>query len=342
MSHKNLSVKIKIPKNLNKKLNNKKIIQIYRKFEKSLNIDKNFIVAVSGGPDSLALAFLAKIYSIKKRVNSNFFIVDHKLRTESTKEAKAVKQVLKKHSINAQILTWKGPKPSKNVQSLARKKRYELLFAQCKKCKTNNILLGHHQDDLFENFFIRILRGSGLKGLISLDKKSNIDGKNLLRPLLDQKKEDLVYLSKNVFNFYVEDPSNNDEKYQRIKIRKLIKELKKSGLSKEKFLKTIKNLKYSNSVVNFYVNENLQKNTSFLNNNKRLILNESFFQQPYEIIFRSMSDSIKLVGKKYYSTRGMKLSKILSDIENNRLFKVTLGGCIIEKVNQTVIISKEY
>ena len=55
-----------------------------------------------------------------------------------------------------------------------------------------------------------------------------------------------------------------------------------------------------------------------------------------------MSDSIKLVGKKYYSTRGMKLSKILSDIENNRLFKVTLGGCIIEKVNQTVIISKEY
>jgi tRNA(Ile)-lysidine synthase len=342
MSHKNLSVKIKIPKNLNKKLNNKKIIQIYRKFEKSLNIDKNFIVAVSGGPDSLALAFLAKIYSIKKRVNSNFFIVDHKLRTESTKEAKAVKQVLKKHSINAQILTWKGPKPSKNVQSLARKKRYELLFAQCKKCKTNNILLGHHQDDLFENFFIRILRGSGLKGLISLDKKSNIDGKNLLRPLLDQKKEDLVYLSKNVFNFYVEDPSNNDEKYQRIKIRKLIKELKKSGLSKEKFLNTIKNLKYSNSVVNFYVNENLQKNTSFLNNNKRLILNESFFQQPYEIIFRSMSDSIKLVGKKYYSTRGMKLSKILSDIENNRLFKVTLGGCIIEKVNQTVIISKEY
>ena len=78
------------------------------------------------------------------------------------------------------------------------------------------------------------------------------------------------------------------------------------------------------------------------NNTKRLILNESFFQQPYEIIFRSLSDSIKLMGKKYYSTRGKKLSKILSDIENNRLFKVTLGGCIIEKVNQTVIISKEY
>ena len=66
MSRKNLNVKIKIPKILKKKLDNKKILQIYKKFEKDLNIKQNFVVAVSGGPDSLALAFLAKIYSIKK------------------------------------------------------------------------------------------------------------------------------------------------------------------------------------------------------------------------------------------------------------------------------------
>ena len=66
MSLKNLSVKI--PKLLKNKLNNKKISQIYNKFERSINIDENFIVAVSGGPDSLALAFLAKIYSIKNRL----------------------------------------------------------------------------------------------------------------------------------------------------------------------------------------------------------------------------------------------------------------------------------
>ena len=341
MSLKNLSVKIKIPKLLENKLKNKKINRIYKKFEKSLDINQNFIVAVSGGPDSLALAFLAKIYSIKHKVITKFFIVDHKLRTGSTNEAKVVRGILKKYSINAKILTWKGKKPSKNIQSLARKKRYELLLVQCKKLKINNILLGHHQDDLFENFFIRMLRGSGLKGLISLDKKSKINGKNLLRPLIDQKKEDLVYLSKHVFNFFVKDPSNEDEKYQRIKIRKLIKDLQKNGLSKEKFLSTIQNLKYSNQVVNFYVSQNLQKNT-FLKNNSKMILNERFFQNPHEIVFRSLSESIKLVGKKYYSVRGKKLSKIINNIENNRLNKVTLGGCIIEKVNQTVIISKEH
>jgi len=342
MRLKNLSVKIKIPKLLQQNLNNKKINQIYKNFEKSLDIDENFVVAVSGGPDSLALAFLAKIYSIKKKLVAKFFIVDHKLRSESTKEAKAVKNILKQYLINSQILTWKGSKQSKNIQLLARNKRYELLFEQCEKLKINNILVGHHQDDLYENFFIRMLRGSGLKGLVSLDKKVKIGNQNLLRPLLYQKKKDLIFISKNVFNFYVQDPTNNNEKYQRIKIRKFIEELQKNGLDKKKFLKTIKNLKYSNEVVDFYVNENLSKNAFFLAQDNKLILNKRFFQQPHEIIFRALSASIQLVGKKYYSTRGKKLDQIIKDIENNQRFRATLGGCIFEKVNQTVIISKEH
>ena len=342
MSLKNLSAKIKIPKIFKDKLKNKRINLIYKRFEKSLNINENFGVAVSGGPDSLSLAFLAKIYSIKKKLTPKFFIVDHKLRSESTKEAKVVKQLLKRFLIVSEILTWKGRKPLKNIQSLARIKRYELIYKRCDKYKIRNILIGHHQDDLFENFFIRMLRGSGLKGLISLDKKNKIGNKNLLRPLLDEKKEDLAFISKNVFNFYVQDPTNNDEKYLRIKIRKLIAELQKNGLDKKKFIKTIKNLKYSNNVINFYVSENLKKNTFFSNKSNKLILNKFFFHQPYEVIFRALSESIKLIGKKYYSVRGKKLDKIIKDIENNHSFRATLGGCIIEKVNETVIIIKEH
>ena len=342
MSRKNLSVTIKIPKFFRDKLKNKKINNIYKRFEKSLNINESFAVAVSGGPDSLALAFLAKIYSIKKRLLVKFFIVDHKLRSESTNEANFVSLLLKKKLIESEILTWKGRKPIKNIQSEARIKRYELLFKQCEKFKIKNILLGHHQGDLFENFFIRFLRGSGLKGLISLDKRSKIQNKNILRPLIDQKKEDLVYISKKVFNFYVEDPTNLDEKFQRIRVRKLINELEKNGLNKEKFLQTIRNLKYSDNVVSFYVNENLKKNTFFSKKKNTLILNKFFFTQPHEVIFRALSESLKLVGKKYYSVRGKKLDKIINDIKNNPSLRSTLGGCIIEKVNETVIISKEY
>ena len=341
MSHKNLSVKIKIPKFFRDKLKDKKINLIYKRFEKSLNINENFGVAVSGGPDSLALAFLAKTYSLKRKINPKFFIVDHKLRQESTKEAKTIQKILKRASINLEILTWKGKKPKNNIQSIARKIRYKLMSDRCEKYKIQSMLVGHHQDDLIENFFIRMVRGSGLKGLVSLDKKSKIDNTNIYRPLIDQKKDDLVLVSKKIFDFYVRDPSNNDEKFQRIRIRKLIEELRKDGLDMNKFLKTIKNLKYSNNVINFYVDENLKQNTFFSNKDKRLILNRSFFLKSYEVVFRGLSDSLKKIGGKYYSVRGKKLEKMIYDIQNNRLFRSTLGGCIVEKVNHTIIISKE-
>ena len=342
MSHKNLSAKIKIPRILKDKLNNKKINQIYKKFENSLNLNESFAVAVSGGPDSLALAFLSKIYSLKKNITSKFFIVDHKLRTGSTNEAKLVKKTLKRHFIKAEILTWKGKKPSKNVQSRARKKRYDLLFDKCKRLNINNILLGHHSEDLIENFFIRMIRGSGLKGLTSLEKKNSLNDVNLLRPLLNEKKKNLVFLSKGVFNFYVEDPSNNDDKYLRIRIRKLMYEFEKNGLEKKKILNTIKNLKNSNEVVNFYVNKNIKENTVSSNNGNKLILKNEFFNHSYEVIFRSLSDVLKIVGKRYYPVRGKKLNKFITSIENDKFFKITLGGCIIERVNQTIIITKEH
>ena len=82
------------------------------------------------------------------------------------------------------------------------------MISKCKNLGIKHILLGHHQEDLIENFFIRILRGSGLKGLISLSKKTKLQNVTILRPLLDQKKEDLVFISKKVFDFYVKDPTN--------------------------------------------------------------------------------------------------------------------------------------
>ena len=87
------------------------------------------------------------------------------------------------------------------------------MIANCNKFKIKNILLGHHEDDVIEKIFIRILRGSGLKGLISFDKEARIDQINLLR-LLDQK-NDLIFIAKHVFNFYVKDSSNENELFQK-------------------------------------------------------------------------------------------------------------------------------
>ena len=83
MNLKNLSALSKTHKFLLGKLKDKRTFQIYKKFEDYLKINENLIVAVSGGPDSLALSFLTKIYSIKKSINVKYFIVDHQLRKNS-------------------------------------------------------------------------------------------------------------------------------------------------------------------------------------------------------------------------------------------------------------------
>jgi len=336
-----LSALKKTHKHLLNKLKDKRTLQIYKKFESELNINKNFIVAVSGGPDSLALSFLAKIYSIKKCTDVKYFIVDHKLRNNSTLEAKHVQKKLKDFAIKLNILTWKGLKPKKNIQSIARDKRYELLTGIAKKYRIQNILLGHHLDDLFENFFIRILRGSGLQGLISLDRETQKNQINLIRPLIKIDKKDLIYISNYIFGSYVKDPSNEDDKFKRVKIRNFLEQLSLEGLDRKKFFLTIKNLKLANENVKFYTKKNLDKNVTILQNKQKAILKEDFFSQSNEVVFRSLAEVIKLVGKKYYAVRGKKIDKIIHLIKSKSSFKVTLGDCIIKKVNQTLILSKE-
>ncbi len=341
MSLKNLSVRKKIPKIYKSKILNQKVNKIFKKFEKSFKIDTNFIVAVSGGADSLALAFLTKAYALKKNLNPRYFIVDHKLRKESTYEAYKVKKILKSLKINAQVLTWKGKKPMSNIQSLARSKRFELLFSKCKKLKISNLVLGHHMDDVIENFFLRMARGSGLKGLVSLGTNTQIANINLIRPLIEFDKRDLIFLSKFIFNFYVDDPTNEDIKFKRIKVRNLIKEFENFGLDKKKFQLTIENLKKADLSIKFYVEKNKRVNSFFNYKKNQLILKENFFENSHEVIFRSLSDLIHLVGKKPNFVRGKKIDNILRKIKERKLRKETLGGCVIKMVNHTVILTKE-
>ncbi|MDA8548439.1 tRNA lysidine(34) synthetase TilS, partial [Candidatus Pelagibacter bacterium] len=229
-----------------------------------------------------------------------------------------------------------------NIQSLARKKRYELLFLKCKSLKISNLIIGHHLNDLIENFFIRMIRGSGLKGLVSLEKKTTIDEINLIRPLLEFEKKNLQYIAIQVFNFFIKDPSNENTNFTRIKVRKIINSFKDNGLENDKLFLTLKNLKGSDKVIQFYTEQNKRQNSYLDKENKKLFLNKLFFCQPYEVIFRSFSDLLKYIGGKYFSARGKKIDYILKLIEKGTLKKETLAGCVIKKVNQTVIIAKEY
>ncbi len=348
MKKRNLSAKKRIHNFYLEKLKNPRIKKIYLEYEKNLekhNLEK-FSIAVSGGVDSMALTFLAKCHSIKKNKDYLYFTVDHKLRSTSTNEAIQTKKKLKKFGIICNILTWKNNNDFSNLQAKARENRYDLIFQKSLKNKVNFVLTAHQKNDLFENFFIRLLRGSGLKGLSSFQSNKAKITKNLnifvLRPLLNISKKDLSFITKSTFNFNIQDPSNENDNFLRIKIRKLINQLKKDGLTFKKFNLTLQNLNKSNSAIDFYVKKNINENTSVLDKKKSIIINETFFNQPEEVVFRSLSKLIHEIGNKKSFTRGRKIVSLINDIKYNKnLRKKTLSGCILKKVNKSIIISKE-
>ena len=351
MKKKSLSAKKITPKNFDfiKILKNKKIYEIFKTFVsnyKNFDKSKKIAISVSGGPDSLALSFLILCYKsqINNRIQPFFYLIDHGLRINSEIEAKLVKKQFKFKRLNLKILKWRGKKPKSNLQSLARQKRYNLLFAECKKSNIETILTAHHQDDFYETFFSRLLRGSGTEGLSSfaeIENKINFKGSSIkiVRPLLNFDKEKLIYLAKNVFSFYVNDPSNTMNRFQRVRIRKLISHLKNEGLDFNKLKLTLNNLSSTNKAINEIVEINILKNVIF--KNKRYFINSNFFSFPNEIVFRSLSKLIKNLNGEYYAPRGRKLTKLINNLKGKDFYKATLGGTIIKKLHNSVIVTEE-
>jgi tRNA(Ile)-lysidine synthase len=338
MSKKDLSV-LKL-----KKLSlNNKTSRIYSSFKSQLDIivkKKTFLVAVSGGSDSLALSALSHTYSIEKKKKIFFVLIDHGIRKNSSKEAQNVKNLLKKKKINLIILRNKK-KINNNVQSNAREVRYKLLLNFCKKYKIKFITTGHHRDDQIETFLIRLSRGSGIQGLSSMSKITSLSSTTkLLRPLLDEKKKDLSFLAKNYFGKIFKDPSNTDQKYLRTKIRNLIKRFEKSGIKHDRIVNSINNLASTRDTLNFYI-QRVEKNCLIKKNNTIIINLNFFLLENNEVKLKIFSNCIKRVSKNYYPPRAKKTLNLLRRVETDEKLKATLGGCLINRYKKNLIISKE-
>ena len=330
------------------KLKDPQIQKLYKEFSNniaSLNINNGKImIGVSGGADSLSLLFFSQIYALKNNIKLHPVIIDHKLRKESTNEAKNLKFKLKKNfKINCKILSKRIIKINQNIQSYARDLRYELFLKECKKHKIDYILLGHQKDDLVENFFIRLLRGSGLKGLVSLNKNiSDYNGLKIVRPLLSTSKKELIATNKKTFGFFIDDPSNYNDKFLRSRVRKLLKNLDKEGLNFNKFYLTLQNLSKSDQVIEFFVKKNIFENSKYFEKHKKIILKHSFFDNPEEVNLRCLSQVIQSISKKKNYPRGKKVISLLNSLKfSSKKVKLTLSGCIVEKIKDSVIIYPE-
>ncbi|MFC3674555.1 tRNA lysidine(34) synthetase TilS [Ferrovibrio xuzhouensis] len=184
-------------------------------------------VAVSGGADSLALALLAQHWAQKRGASLTAFIVDHRLRADSTKEAKQVARWLKAAGIAARVLAWQHDgKPAGSLQAAARAARYALLAQACARAGIGHLLLAHHRDDQAETLLLRCLRGSGVDGLAAMQPSRVMDdGLALLRPLLDIPKARLVATLQKRRQPWIEDPSNADPAHARVRVRRALDDL---------------------------------------------------------------------------------------------------------------------
>ena len=327
MSKKNSSVNLK---NNFKKF--KDLSNIYQNFEKDLNKlrAKTFLVAVSGGPDSLALAALTKIYSSKNIKKFYYALINHNIRSNSLSEAKQVKILLKKFGIRLEVINNKK-KITKNIQGEARKIRYDNLINFCKKKNIKTIITAHNLEDQVETFFIRLSRGSGLTGLSSMKIHTKINKDiYLFRPLLGTKKKYLIKISKIVFKKYFKDPSNLDKKYLRSKIRNLKYPLKKSGIEYDQIIRSIKNLAASKATIDEYVKK-LLKEIVTKSGNELIIDLKKFKSINHDIKISIINYAIKKIKKNYYNPRSKKVINLIKNIESKNFKKSTLGGCVFSK-----------
>jgi len=316
------------------------ICQKVKSILKKYKNNNTFVVAVSGGSDSLALVSIIKNLMQENKYKFFFAIVDHNLRKNSAAEALSVKRLLSKYDINLTILKNKK-KIDKNIQKNAREIRYNLLEKFCKKKKAKSLIVAHHQDDQVETFLMRLSRGSGVEGLSSMNEIATLkQGTSLIRPLLDFKKNELISITKHTFNKFFKDPSNTNRKFLRTNIRELKKNLEKKGIDIEKIVRSIKNIASTKDAINFYVERSIKKYITF--KGKLTILNlEKFRQEPKEIKFKIVNKIIKKTTNSYYPPRSKKVLNLIDGFQRNRIKKLTLGGCIFERKNRFLFVSKE-
>jgi tRNA(Ile)-lysidine synthase len=189
------------------------------------------LLAVSGGPDSVALMWLVARWrrSLSRGPRLLAVTIDHGLRPEAAREAREVKQLARALEVAHRTMKWTGAKPGTGIPAAARAERYRLLARAAQNEGATHILTAHTRDDQAETLLMRLLRGSGIAGLSAMARETGRDGVILVRPLLSVPKSRLVATLRRAGIGYADDPTNRDTAFTRPRLRALLPLLAAEG-----------------------------------------------------------------------------------------------------------------
>ncbi len=302
-------------------------------------------VALSGGPDSMALLWLLahqRVHNLKIHA----LIVDHGLREGSADEAENVRNVVSGwDNVEVHILRWEGGKPEAAIQEAARHARYDLMADYCRAHGIHHLFLAHHRDDQAETVLFRLAKGSGLDGLSGMRAVQPYNTLTLLRPLLEFSKDALIALCDEHDLQYVRDPSNQNADFARVRLRRSADILSEEGLSAKRLAATAKRINRAREALDFYA-EKAQKDCVLLKNTKRIEYNYKKLQKyPDEVVFRCVLAAFQHFNPDAdYAPRMEKVETLLYDLISSEDFrKRTLGGLVFDRddKNGQLIIEQE-
>ena len=280
-------------------------------------------IAVSGGADSMCMA--AVLRAARPIVA---LIVDHGLRSSSAAEAKLTAERLTVLGIDNEILTWQHEQiPVANIQANAREARYALMRDWCAAQKISFLCTAHHMDDQAETVLMRLARGSGVYGLAGMAGTRDLgQGVILVRPLLDVPKKRLTatLAEKNIE--WVEDPSNQNEAFDRVKARRLLADPPLAGLQAERLTATAQRLRRSRDALEFYQRRWLAEAVDFFEAGYALLDKSKFADVPEDIYLRALNSVIQFSGGGGYAPRFEKLQRLSSSLLSDDFSGHTLSG----------------
>ncbi len=295
-------------------------------------------VAVSGGPDSMALLWLLVNLPPQESFRTLYALtVDHGLRPDSAAEARQVGEWVASWSgVTHTVLTRTAPESGHKIMEEARRDRYRMMESFCRGKAVTHLFVAHHRDDQAETLLFRLAKGSGLDGLGGMKPVRRMGDVDLCRPLLDVAKEDLTALCRARNIPFVNDPSNINAAYARPRLRAAMDVLAAEGLTAERMAKTALRLARASDALKSYADTAWETAILKINTNRIDFSFSVLNNLPSEIRFRLILKACKTIRNDEASTDnhdyGPRIAKLEDLIDRFFLSDTyhhgTLGGCL--------------
>jgi tRNA(Ile)-lysidine synthase len=303
---------------------------------------RHVAIAVSGGSDSVALMALARAWSQRRggpRLTA--LTVDHGLRPEATAEAVAVAAWAEGMGLAHRTLTWEGPKPAHGIQEAARQARYGLMGEWCQANGADALALGHTLEDQAETVLMRLARGSGVDGLSGMAGVSQLDGIALLRPLLGLRKSRLRATLEALEQPWIEDPSNADERFERVRVRNALAILEDLGMTAEAIGRSAGRLGSARAALDEATAQAMADGVTCFDAGFVSVNLDRFAATGAEIGARLLARCLQAVGGRAHPPGHDALARLGRHLRTGEGSSWTLGGCAIRRRRARALICRE-